>query len=817
MADFTQDLQYGVRQVRRSPGFFAIAALLIAVGIAATTEIFTLVDALLLRPLPVRDPQNLVQVFQQQEKRPADPLFDYGFFRRIARYSSTLFEALGQMDTTRALERGGHAERIHVVAVTESFFNDLGVTPLLGRVLGSGDSHAVVLSYACWSHSFGRDPKVLGRVVRLQGHPYTVIGVTQQAFTGTTVDSSPDLWMPFANQLDFSRTPDPNLDGYVIEIIARLRPGISELQAQQETAALWARYLQDANIGHDSGLTRGRLEVLSIEHGVSPIRDQSKTVLSLLLAGTGLLLLMVCANVGGLLLSRATARDRDTAVRLALGASRGRIVRQWIVESLLLTVIGGCAGVLIAYVSLPVLMRWMPPAHGIGFDPGEIRTLALHLALDLRVTAFSLAVCGLTAILCAVAPAWRASHSDINMALKSAISDRRNSLFQSVLCGFQIALCTMLLVSAGLIVRSLSNLRGSDAGFDRDHVTVFSIDPHVRGYDSQKTWMLQQRLMDEVRNLPGVEGAAIAYRGLMRGIGLGNSVVFPGQSGGVINTSVNSVTPEYFGVMGIRFLSGRNFNSSDMAEEGKLQKVVVNEAFVRKFLEGRQPIGEKFATGQRFIKPECEIIGVVNDTKYRSLREVPPPISYAYNFGPKAYPDSFILHVRSSGDPHAIIGPVRQLLRSIDPELPLFQVATLAEEVDQSLWQERLLVALTSCFGAFALSLSAIGLYGILAYFVARRQREIGLRMALGANSRNVIWLVVRRVMPTLASGVVGGVALSWAASSWVRSVLYGVRPFDPATNAGAVLLLIGIGIGGAALPAIRAIRVDPSSTLRQD
>jgi predicted permease len=407
--------------------------------------------------------------------------------------------------------------------------------------------------------------------------------------------------------------------------------------------------------------------------------------------------------------------------------------------------------------------------------------------------------------------------SDTNAALKAAISDRRNSLFQSVLCGFQIALCTTLLVSAGLVVRSLVNLRAGNSGFDADHVTVFSVDPHVRGYDSERTWLLEQRLLDGVRNLPGVEGAALADRALMRGIGLGTSVVFPGQSGGIINTSVNSVTPEYFRVMGIRFLAGRNFNSADMAADNQPQKVVVNEAFVRKFLPNREPLGEKFATGRRFVKPEYEIIGVVNDTKYRSLREIPPPISYSFNFGPKAYPDAFILHVRSTGDPHAIIAPVRQLMRSIDPELPLFQVATLAEEIDQSLWQERLLVRLATCFGIFALSLSAIGMYGILAYFVARRQPEIGLRMALGAGSFQVIWLVARRIIPTLGIGILAGAALSWLAAVAVRSLLYGVHSFDPLSGMAAILLLITIGIAGAALPVRRAMSIDPSCSLRQE
>ena len=266
----------------------------------------------------------------------------------------------------------------------------------------------------------------------------------------------------------------------------------------------------------------------------------------------------------------------------------------------------------------------------------------------------------------------------------------------------------------------------------------------------------------------------------MRGIGLGTSVVFPGQAGdGIINTSTNSVSPEYFNVMGIRLLQGRNFSQSDAAEEGKLARTIVNDAFVRKFLNGRNPLGQQFGTGKRFEKPQYEIVGVVSDTKYRSLREVPPPIMYTDGFGPKGYPDAFILHVRTHTDPHMIIQPVRDLLKSIDPEVPLFQVSTLAEEVDRSLWEERLLVVLTSCFGAFALSLSAIGLYGILAYFVAQRQREIGLRLALGATSSHVIRLVVSRVIPALVLGILTGIALSWWASALIRSLLYGVNPFD--------------------------------------
>jgi len=394
----------------------------------------------------------------------------------------------------------------------------------------------------------------------------------------------------------------------------------------------------------------------------------------------------------------------------------------------------------------------------------------------------------------------------------------RHRRLQSALCALQVALCTVLLMSDGLLAHSLSNLRNLNTGFDRDHVVIFSVDPNVRGFNSQQNWSLQQRLVEGARALPGVESAALAGRALMRGIGLVNAVVFPRQKGdGINNTSYNAVSPEYFDVMGMHMLEGRGFVAGDTSEDGKLANVIVNEAFVRRFLQGQNPIGRQFANGKEFTKPQYEIVGVVNDTNYRSLREIPPPIYYAYKFGPTAYPNSFILHVRTHGDPQAIIQPMRKLLQSIDSTVPFYQVATLSEEIDRSLWQERMLVALASCFGVFAMTLSAIGLYGILAYFVTGRRREIGLRIALGAESRHVIWLVIRRVVPVLVVGIFVGALLSMLAGGWVRSLLYGVQPFDAGSTSAALLLLIAVGIGAAAAPAIRAIRVDPASSLRQE
>ena len=584
---------------------------------------------------------------------------------------------------------------------------------------------------------------------------------------------------------------------------------------------MWSRYTQEAAVREPKnyqGRLMGRIELRSLTYGLSPLRDQSRVALEILLAGTGLLLLMVCANVGGLLLARATAREKETAVRLAIGATRARIVQQWLAESLLLTIIGGVAGIATAYATMPLLQRMLPPARGLGVDPAELRALNLDLHPDLRVIAFSLALCALTAILSAFAPAWRSSRHDLYTALKTTISDTRHRRFQSTLCAIQVAFCTVLLVSAGLMTRSLTNLRDLNTGFDRDQVVIFTVDPYVRGYNGEQTWSLQQRLLEGARTLSGVENAAIANRALMRGIGLGNSVVLPGQRGdGIVNTSVNEVTPDYFEVMGIRLLSGRAFTASDRAEEGNVAPAIVNESFVHRFFPNQNPLGKQFATGSEFTKPMFEIVGVVNDTNYRSLREIPPPIYYTYSFGPKKYPNSFVLHVRTHGDPAELIQPMRQLLKSIDPTIPFYQVATLSEEVDRSLWAERLLAVLATSFSAFALTLSGIGLYGILSYFVAARRREIGLRLALGAESGHVIWLVTKRVVPALSAGLVSGAVLAFLAGSWARTLLYGVQPVDPRSATAALLLLLLIGAISAAIPTLRAISMDPATTLRQE
>ncbi|HEX4277222.1 MAG TPA: FtsX-like permease family protein [Bryobacteraceae bacterium] len=604
-----------------------------------------------------------------------------------------------------------------------------------------------------------------------------------------------------------------------MEIVARLRPGVALAQALAETSVLRDRYSQEA-IRHDptrKGFEEGRLEIRSIARGTSPFRDQVVTALWLLLAGAFLLLLMVSANVGSLLLARASAREKETAIMLALGAPRSRIARLWLTESLILTVAGGVLGTWAAWQTLPLWLRWLPPARGIGIDTTEIRTRALDLHPDFRVAAFGIAVCAAVALLSSLAPAWRSSRRDLWSALKIAIGDARHRRFQSALCALQIAICTVLLVFSGLMLRTLGSLKAANTGIDENHIAVFRMDPLTAQYNKQQAESVQWRLVDGARALPGVEAAAIASRPLMRGIGLVNSVVFPGQPPGApYGTSINTVSPEYFETMGMKFTAGHGFERREPGPH-KPAPVVVNRAFVRRFLKGRNPVGQMFAAARTWVAPEFEIIGVVNDTKYRSLREVPPPIYYTSDFGPGREINSFVLQVRTRGNPAGVIPAVQKLLASIDPRASFYEVETLQDDIARSLWQERMLVALGTAFGIFAIVLAAIGLYGILAYFITGRRREIGLRMALGALPVNVSGLLLKQLMPTAGAGLAGGAITSVAAGMLVRSLAYGVSMADPRSLASALAIIVFVTLAAMAVPTWRALHVDPASALRQE
>ncbi|MBS1859917.1 MAG: ABC transporter permease [Acidobacteria bacterium] len=825
MATILQDLRFALRQSRRSPAFFLAATLLIAGGVSMSTVAFSLIDAIILRQLPVRDPERLVQLFEIHPRVPARSYFEYGLLRNLREHSSTLAEVVGQMEMTAPITHGRTVERIHPYSVTDDYFRSLGVPSALGRVLTTGDQLVAVLSDAYWRRSFGADPKVIGQTIRLYNRPFTIVGVAPPSFGGTVIDTSADLWIPTRNSYNFLELPSVHVDAEYVnesftEIVGRLRPGTTLEQAQAEATLFWSRYNREANRRDPTQKPfrdEARLEVRAIARGTSPFRERSSAALLFLLTGTGLLLIMVSSNVGGLLLARASAREKETAVMLAIGAGRSRIARLWFIEGLILATSGGILGTLAAYASLPLVVRGLPPAGGI-INPAEIRFRNLSLGVDVRVLAFGLGICALVAVLSGIAPVWRSSRQDLWSALKIALGDRQHQRFQSALCALQVGVCAVLLVCAALAIRSLTTLRNVDAGFDENHIATFRVDV-LRGrpgYTEQQAESLQQQLIDGSAALPGVADAAIASFPLMRGIGTGASAVFPDRPPeGRLNTSTNAVSPGYFATMGMRFVAGQGFNR----DEAKVSPtpVVINQAFAEHFLPGQNPIGKVFGVGRKWVAPQLQIVGVVSDTKYRSLREVPPPIYYTPDFGPNPQYNTFVLHVRTRGNPESVIPAVRKLLASIDPRMPFYEISTLAEDIDRSLWQERMLSALGTTFGIFSAGLALAGLYGMLAHFVAARRREIGLRLALGATPLDVGRLVANHLLPTIALGLVVGALLSAAAGVWIRSLLYEIRPSDPQAIACALGLISLVVLLAGAMPVWRAVHTDPATSLRDE
>jgi predicted permease len=524
-----------------------------------------------------------------------------------------------------------------------------------------------------------------------------------------------------------------------------------------------------------------------------------------------LLLLIVCANVGGLMLARAAARSRETAVRIAVGATRGRLLRQVATESAALVLVGGALGIGLAYAAMPLVSRAMPPIR----DRAAVsHPLLLDISPDVRVLGFTLGLCALVEFLFALAPAAASAGVDVNDTLKSARTSPQTPLSRSILVAVQVALCTILLLGAGLLVRTLRQLRSLDPGFDSQHVVTFALEPQMTGYTPENGRSLEERLLEQVRSLPGVVSASYAGRGLMRGTGVKTTLAPTGIQAGpgdALNTSMNGVTPDYFDTMGIRILAGHGFTGHEPA--GPPTRVVVNQALARRFFPDRDPIGEHLG-GSDPSKPGFEIIGVASDAKYRSLREeIPPTLYLPEPLGNRAT----ILHVRTADDPTGIINAVRGVLRSLDARLPFYEIHTLRQEMDASLWQERLVAALSSVFGVMAAALAGVGLYGMLAYAVSQRKREIGIRMALGALPGAIARLVSWQAMTPVVAGVVTGLAIFLVVARWIRNLLFDVRQADPTAILLSVAFVAAVSVVAVTVPAWNAVRIDPSKALREE
>lgn len=832
MAEFIRDLRFGFRVLAKSPVFVATAALLLAIGISANTLIFSVVDALLLRPLPVSHPENLVRLVEVHPNDFVTWDLPYGFCDAVASRDADLSEVLCQGEADVAFSDGVSTERVRVHLVSPNFFSSLGAHAHLGRVLTPDDERSgaanAVLSYGFWQSRLRGDASVLGKSINLGGHSFTIIGVSPEAFNGLTADTSPAMRVPAA----VDRTlvaPDagmsPGARTVFAQIFGRLRSGVPFERASAEADPLLQAayqeefdkiYAREKGTAPPKSSITSRLRLESIATGVSTLRGQFSRGLEVLMAGVALLLLMTCANVAGLLLARSTARAQEMGIRLALGASPARIVRQLLTEGLLLSLLGGTAGILLTSACLPLLVRGLPPIRD---RAAVLQPLAVHIAIDLRVLAFALAATVLTALLFALSPALRCARADVLSALRAGRTTTRRLLPRNLIVAAQVAICTVILIGAALLVQTLQRMRSMDAGFDRDHVVTFTIDAGLSGYTPERTRVLSKTLSAKAGVLPGVSAVSIASRGLMRGTGVKATFGVAGShisDTDFLNCSLNDVAPGYFETLGMHLLAGRAFTWFDR-NQATPRKVIVNQTFARRFFQGRNPVGERFGSpGPGGIaRADDEIIGVVSDAKYRSLREPVPPTVY----GPRVdgFESAFILHLRTRQQPETMIAPVREIVRSLDPGLPIIEVRTLRDEVEASLWQERLLASLSTIFGAIAVLLASIGLYGALDYAVKSRTREIGVRIALGAQPARIVGLFSREALMLTATGLALGLCAYAAATVWIRRVLYDLRPWEPTAVLFVVLLVVAMAVIAAAPAVYRAVRIPPAEALRSE
>ncbi len=831
-----QDVRFGLRTLTKNPGFTSIAVITLALGIGANTAIFSLMNAVMLRALPVQNPGQLVMLGEAHAGGSTDDfaateIYSYPFYLEL-REKNQVFSGTSAMlsmpfTTMHGLVEGNsEMEALDVQLVSGSYFPMLGVKPVLGRAFTeaedepAGGHPVAVLSYAWWERRFARDPAILGRTVTLGSTAYTIIGVAPEGFFGTSIGHGSNLWIP----LSMEKQVSPGWNGLdrtsfqSLYILGRLKDGVSAEQAKANVNVLAKQIWTDEAGGtltakQQAILQHTEVKLTPIKTGLPGLRRQATTPLEILMAVVGLVLLIVCANLANLQMARASSREREIAVRISLGAGRGRLIRQLLTESLLLALSGGAVGAAIAGLAGNALAAMLP--HGSGPLPVDVRP-------DARVLVFTFVVALGTALLCGLAPALRATRISLGGSLREgrgrASAATRTPLAKALIVS-QVALSLLLLIGAGLFLRTLVNLFDVDTGFDKQNVLLFGIDPPAAGYqEDERLGRLYQQIEQRVGALPGVRAASIAFFTFNEGewtdpvTVLGNTSTPEDK----LDTEHNIVGRGFFAAMGIPLILGRTFDARDGAASPKV--AVVNETFVRQCLLGGSPIGQHFGIGaDPKNSNDIEIIGVVKDAKHWSVRERPYPAAY-YPYIQRAhvqYLNDFV--VRYNGNAGAIISEVRQVIGQIDHALPVAYTGTLAESVDRSLASQGLIARLSTFFAALAAFLACIGIYGLTSYSVARRSNEIGIRMALGADRVGVLWMVMRESLTLVAIGVAIGIPAAIAAAHFIASVLYGLGSSDPLTLLIAALVMTAVAALAGYLPARRAAKVDPMVALRYE
>ncbi len=811
-----QDLRHGARQLRKNPGFTTVAVLTLALGIGANTAIFSVADRLLVRPLPVDKPERLALVGLQYGKQQSFDDFNYPLFRDFQRGNSVFNQLTATADIAVGLGAGGATERRRALLVSGNYFQMLGVDAALGRTFAQNegveidDAPVVVLSHGLWRRQFGGDPRVIGRQVTVNSRLFTVIGVAPRDFAGTTRGRAPDLYVPITmygglvSERPGGEHPLRTRYHTWLQILGRLQDHISPPQARTAMRKLAREIYAITPVNTDTNLV-----VLSGTQGFAQGAREARTPLLLLLATAGLVLLIACANLANLQLARASARSRDFAVRLSLGAGRGRLMRGLLTESLLLSLLGGSLGVLVALWLTNLLEGFRVP--GSAFD--------LVGQLDGRVLVFALFASLLTGVVFGLAPAWRASRPEIVPELKGGggkESGRPRWSLRNALVVIQVGLSLLVLVGAGLCLRSLQGLQRLDPGFEPSKVVLLSFDLGLNDYSDERAGQFSDRLLERVRALPGIEAAGLATAtpldGNLGGMSIDRLEGHEKKPDDRPSADLNQISPGFFRSLNVPILMGRDFAASD-AGTG-LQTVIINHAFAQRFWPGQNPVGKHLYQGA-FGAGTWEIVGVARDVASHQVQEAPRPMM----FRPLAqWPaKALTLSVRTAVEPSAVIPALRGLVKSLDANVPVFNVSTMTQQKNGTLALQRMAALLLSGFGALALLLAALGIYGVLAYSVSRRTREIGVRMALGARIADVLSLVMRQGLALVAFGLALGLAGALVLTRLLRGFLYEISALDPLTFACAVFLLAAVSLLACWLPARRAARVDPMVALRHE